>query len=87
MVTLNQSETRDEEIFSNSCASIPSEVLIFNKKATPSATSSFVSDDSSNIARGCDDNTLELYGYILIGYPYYVEVRIALTGRVCWSVF
>ena len=37
MVTLNQSETRDEEIFSNSCASIiPSEVQIFNKKATPS---------------------------------------------------
>ena len=39
MVTLNQSETRDEEIFSNSCASIPSEVLIFNKKATPSVAS------------------------------------------------
>ena len=39
MVTLNQSETRDEEIFSNSWSSIPSEVLIFNKKATPSVAS------------------------------------------------
>ena len=39
MVTLNQSETRDEEIFSNSCASIPSGVQIFDKKATPSVAS------------------------------------------------